>query len=38
LHRIQGNERFHLALDEFGRVMDACRSGQRKSGITRAGG
>jgi hypothetical protein len=38
LHRIQGNERFHLALDEFGRVMDACRSSQRKSGITRAGG
>jgi hypothetical protein len=38
LHRIQGNERFHLAMDEFGRVMDACRSGQRKSGIVRAGG
>lgn len=38
LHRIQGDERFHLALDENGRVMDACRSGQRKAGIVRAGG
>src|SRR5262249_33290407 len=38
LHRIQGNERFHLALDEFGKVMDVCRTGQRKSGITRVGG
>jgi len=35
LHRIQGEERFHLALDEFGRVMDVCRSGQRKTGATR---
>jgi hypothetical protein len=33
LHRIQGRERFHLALDEHGRVMDVCRSGQRKSGL-----
>jgi hypothetical protein len=33
LHRIQGEERFHLALDENGRVMDVCRSGQRKSGV-----
>jgi hypothetical protein len=32
LHRIQGHERFHLALDENGRVMDVCRSGQRKTG------
>lgn len=29
LHRIQGQERFHLALDENGRVMDVCRSAQR---------
>jgi phosphodiesterase/alkaline phosphatase D-like protein len=36
LHRIQGEERFHLALDEFGRVMDVCRTGQRKTGIVRA--
>jgi len=36
LHRIQGQERFHLALDEFGKVMDACRTGQRKTGIVRA--
>ncbi|MHB1422330.1 MAG: purple acid phosphatase family protein [Gemmataceae bacterium] len=33
LHRIQGRERFHLALDEHGRIMDVCRSGQRKSGL-----
>ncbi len=33
LHRIQGAERFHLALDENGRVMDVCRSGQRKRGV-----
>jgi len=35
LHRIQGKERFHLALDENGRVMDVCRSGQRMTGVTR---
>jgi hypothetical protein len=29
LHRLQGEERFHLALDEFGRVMDVCRTAQR---------
>jgi hypothetical protein len=38
LHRIQGRERFHLALDETGRVMDVCRSGQRKSGVVPVGG
>ena len=38
LHRIQGKERFHLALDEFGRIMDVCRSGQRKRGLVRAQG
>src|SRR5207237_8868500 len=35
LHRIQGEERFHLALDQHGMVMDVCRSGQRKAGIVR---
>jgi hypothetical protein len=35
LHRIQGEERFHLALDERGRVMDACHSGQRRTGVVR---
>jgi hypothetical protein len=35
LHRIAGEERFHLALDETGRVMDVCRSGQRKAGVVR---
>ena len=38
LHRIQGQERFHLALDERGRVMDVCRSGQRKMGMVRVSG
>ena len=37
LHRIQGQERFHLALDETGRVMDVCRTGQRKVGSVRVG-
>ena len=37
LHRIQGKERFHLALDENGRVMDVCRTGQRTSGLVSAG-
>ena len=32
LHRIEGNDRYHLALDEFGRVMDVCHSGQRRTG------
>jgi acid phosphatase type 7 len=38
LHRLQGEERFHLALDENGRVMDVCRSEQRKAGLVAAGG
>jgi hypothetical protein len=38
LHRLQGEERFHLALDETGRVMDVCRSGQRLTGVVRAKG
>jgi acid phosphatase type 7 len=38
LHRIQGKERFHLALDEFGKVMDVCRTGQRKRGLVRTQG
>jgi hypothetical protein len=33
LHRIQGEERYHLALDEFGRVMDVGHSGQRTRGL-----
>ena len=33
LHRIQGEERFHLALDEQGRVMDVSRTAQRKKGL-----
>jgi hypothetical protein len=38
LHRLQGEERFHLALDEFGRVMDVSRTGQRKVGLVRTTG
>ncbi len=38
LHRIQGDERFHLALDENGRVMDVCGSGQRKSNAVQVPG
>jgi hypothetical protein len=37
LHRIEGQERFHVALDEFGRIMDVCRTGQRKVGSVKAG-
>jgi hypothetical protein len=35
LHRIQGQERFHVEMDENGRVMDVSRSGQRKAGLER---
>ena len=35
LHRIQGQERYHLALDENGRVMDVARSGQRTTSAVR---
>ena len=38
LHRIQGDERFHMALDEFGRIMDVCRSGQRTRGLVNVPG
>lgn len=38
LHRIQGDDRYHLALDERGRVMDLCRSGQRPTGLVRTSG
>jgi len=29
LHRLEGEERFHLALDESGRVVDVCRTTKR---------
>lgn len=38
LHRIQGRERFHVALDEHGRIMDVCRTAQRTSGIVGVSG
>jgi hypothetical protein len=33
LHRLEGRERFHLAMDHTGRVMDTCKSGQRRAGM-----
>ncbi|HEV8060059.1 MAG TPA: metallophosphoesterase family protein [Gemmataceae bacterium] len=36
MHRIQGEERFHMAMDEQGRIMDVSHTGQRKAGIMRA--
>jgi hypothetical protein len=38
LQRIEGRERYHLALDETGRIMDLCRTGQRKKGLVSVGG
>ncbi|HQR06783.1 MAG TPA: metallophosphoesterase family protein [Gemmatales bacterium] len=38
LHRLQGEERFHLALNEHGKVMDVSRTGQRRKGLFSAGG
>jgi acid phosphatase type 7 len=32
LHRLQGEERFHMALDDRGRIMDVARTGQRNNG------
>jgi acid phosphatase type 7 len=32
LHRVEGEQRFHLALDEFGRVVDVTHTGQRTTG------
>ncbi|OWK46785.1 purple acid phosphatase family protein [Fimbriiglobus ruber] len=38
LHRVEGQERFHLAMGEDGRVMDVCRTTQRNIGLVRASG
>jgi hypothetical protein len=38
LHRLQGDERFHVALDERGHVMDICHSGQRRQGLIAVSG
>jgi hypothetical protein len=37
-HRIEGDNRFHLAFDSSGKVMDVYATGQRKQGIVRVGG
>lgn len=36
LHRLQGEERFHLALNEHGKVMDVSTTGQRRKGLISA--
>ncbi len=38
LHCLEGNERFHLALDKNGRVMDVSRTGQRTKGLVAVSG
>jgi hypothetical protein len=38
LHRLEGQQRFHLAFDEHGRVMDVCQSSQRTRGLVRVPG
>ncbi|MBX7102516.1 MAG: metallophosphoesterase family protein [Gemmataceae bacterium] len=38
IHRLQGDDRFHLALDENGRIMDACHTAQRKRGAVLVSG
>ena len=38
VHRLEGDERFHLAIGEDGRVMDTCRTAQRPTGYVRRGG
>ena len=38
VHRLEGEERFHLAIGEDGRVMDTCRTAQRPSGPLRRRG
>jgi hypothetical protein len=37
VHRLEGEERFHLAMDTNGKVTDVCRSGQRTTGLVRVG-
>lgn len=36
LHRLEGEQSFHLALDEFGKVLDVCHTGKKPRG-SRAG-
>jgi acid phosphatase type 7 len=36
LHRIEGDERFHVAMDASGKVVDVCRTGQRVGHAGRA--
>lgn len=38
LHKIQGQERFHMAMNEKGRIMDVSHTGQRKKGLFRTQG
>jgi hypothetical protein len=36
LHRLEADRRFHLALEETGRVADVCLTGKRTRGLVRA--
>jgi hypothetical protein len=38
LHRLEGNARFHLAMDHTGKVMDMVQTGQRRAGLVAVGG
>ena len=38
LHRIEGEERFHMALNEDGKIMDVARTAQRSAGLVRTDG
>lgn len=37
LHRIEGDERFHMALNDAGRIVDVCRTAQRVRGSVAGG-
>lgn len=30
VHRLQGEERFHMAVDEFGKIVDVCRTAKKR--------
>jgi acid phosphatase type 7 len=30
VHRIEGDERFHMAVDEFGKIVDVCRTAKKR--------
>ena len=30
VHRIEGDDRFHMAVDEFGKIVDVCRTAKKR--------